>query len=89
MSIRTLLESMASKAKEAPQEASGGRSSCNQGPSVFLKNYLLIKGHRRELQDESLEILASALPQGRQSVEEYQNIILGFIACGWKCPVKS
>ena len=39
--------------------------------------------------DESGELLASELPQDRQRAEEYQNLILGFVACGWKCSLKS
>ena len=57
------------------------RSSCN---------YLQIEGHGPELLDDSLEILASSsLPQGRSSAVEYENRVLAWAACGWKCPVKS
>ena len=85
---RTLLETCADSAK-ARRVDSDEKSSHSRRPSVLLDNYLLIEGHGRELLDESVELLASELPQGRQSAEEYQNLILGFVACGWKCPLKS
>ena len=84
---RTLLEACAESAK-ARRVDSDEKSSHSRRPPVFLDNYLLIEGHGRELLDESVEFLASDLPQGRQSAEEYQNLILGFVACGWKCPLK-
>ena len=65
-----------------------GSGAQSQSTTVFLENYLLIKSHGHELLDESLEMLASSLPQSKQSAEEYQNLILGWVACGWKCPVK-
>ena len=38
--------------------------------------------------EESLEILASDLNQGRQSAEQYQNLIMAWVAYSCKCPGK-
>ena len=75
--------------KEAPCVANGGSGNQRQKNPVFLDNHLLIEGHAHEQLDESMEILASSLPESRQNAEEYQNLILCSVACGWKCPVNS
>ena len=58
-------------------------------PQVILNNQLQIENQGLEMLDKSLEILLPCCHRVGNSVGKFENLVLAWVACGWKCPVKS
>ena len=68
---------------EDAKESSGGATL------PVLENYLSIDSKERILLAECVELCGVDIPQSRGDDAQLQhNLILAFVACGYKCPIK-